>query len=83
MGVLFKLVNLHSNQSGTRFMKYNYDLTNLDCVDFKCNICNELFTRPENANMEDDKALSISLKVHDQSHNYHNEWITERRIGNE
>ena len=52
-------------------------------VDFECDICHELFARPENASMEDDKALSISLKVHEQSHDYHNQWITNRRLSND
>ena len=67
------------SEDTTRFLKYNYnvyDISNLDYVDFKCSVCGELFARPENASMEDDKALSISLKVHDQTHDYHNEWIT-------
>ena len=49
-------------------------------TDFKCNICGEIFTRPENASMEDDKALSISLKVHEQLHNSPTEWITDEEV---
>lgn len=63
-----------------RFLKYGYNLTDVQCTNFKCSICGELFARPENATMEDDKELSISLKIHDSSHDYHNEWITLRDV---
>lgn len=67
------------NEDTPRFLKYNYNLTDVKYIHFKCNICGELFARPNNASMEDDEALSISLKVHDRSHDYHNDWITQPR----
>lgn len=45
---------------------------------FECSVCHELFTRPENADKDDDQALSVSLKVHDLQHDYHNQWLTRR-----
>lgn len=55
---------LHSNQSVTYF---------------KCDMCDIVFEKTDNFNMEDYQELSKKMKVHEQAHDYHNEYITERR----
>jgi len=45
---------------------------------FQCSMCTASVERPDNADKDFDHELSVVMKVHDQKHDYHNEWLATK-----